>query len=409
MEDYEKSLIDIEGFNNGDFYEIHGDIYILIGENLYGINNNHIIKAKSELVNKINKINILEYIISSDHIKIDNNYDIDSLLDELLRFSYKCFITRETFKNGAKDILSVDITNSEYETIDSIFRFELGSNLNRTHNTLFKDRITIEGYDNQYRYRTLKTILKGTPEFDEFIKNNVIDEDWEKTEEAINNYVNSDIYKEHEKLYLEAEKRDNEHFEQYSKSMDYYIDNYGDIDDVIKRIKKNGKVLHQLKSGTSLLYLFIMNDCKFNVDNWKKEYISKLHINDYSFLIMNFIKAVECMIAYKLSKFDDSITIFIKEIKDKAPVKLNSNEFKNNAMLGDMIGYIYDHQEYVIDNKFNNESKQKFINVLKTWKDNDRNGYFHKDVIKNIDDVFKIISSTLELLVCIEVYIKKID
>ena len=177
--------------------------------------------------------------------------------------------------------------------------------------------------------------------------------------------------------------------------------------EILNNIKKNGRVIKQLKSGVSILNSFLYKNVDIKINNIVDiELSSKQYgIYDYSFLIMNFVKAVEVFLTYKLSKFDGKINVYNKEIRKNQLVELSSDVFKKYSMLGDMINYLDDHSGELFNQEFDQQIIKRFLLLIKDWKDKDRNGYFHKHRIENIDDALNIILSSLQIIVGIELYL----
>ena len=180
-----------------------------------------------------------------------------------------------------------------------------------------------------------------------------------------------------------------------------------DITEILNNIKKNGRVIKQLKSGVSILNSFLYKNVDIKINNIVDvELLSKQSgIYDYSFLIMNFVKAVEIFLTYKLSKFDGEISVHNKDKRKNELVEFSSDVFKKYSMLGDMINYLDDHSNELFNHEFDEYIIKRFLSLIKDWKDKDRNGYFHKHRLENINDALYIIMSSLQIIVGIELYL----
>lgn len=320
---------DLEGFDNGDIFEYDNNLYILIGAHLVRINGSIAIPANVELLKQIKKINLIDYLVSStylEEIQETDDYIIsqDNLLDKLLYLAYSSFISEEAAENTELLFNQKDSYNEEPFPIEfKSFLF----NLNKINpfpeeyefeNQQLKDS-TIEEFKNGKPfelYEETTEISESDPTYiklkEEIIglgkKNNYITYEQlvEKFKEIdVNTNILNDLYESLVEngieVILEGEKREEntnepQDYKMYSKisselSMNYKK-HYGGIKQVTERIKKNGNVLKQLKSGISVLSSFFFNDCTIIEDNYMCEYKPKIYRSDYSFLIINFIKAV---------------------------------------------------------------------------------------------------------------------
>ena len=485
---------DLEEYSDGDMFEFNNDLYILIGSNLVKMNSSIAIPADIELIDKIHRVNLIDYfkekvcleslnINGSEEIG-DNIESLDNLLDRLLSIAYTSFVVNEAGTIASR------IYSESSDSFDSeLGPWEFSSALFRTKkiDVIFNEYDYYHGKSDLYKTSLFKLLKERKPvvyledifnndnnEKDISLEknNNYNDSEYVKLKEEIINFVKNsdfiityddlaDIIKKYPNFYIDQygddlynflndnnievmedadkiiklqdndERKKNEQemisespkYELFSRLADElfekYEKDYGQAEEVINRIKKNGNVLKQLKSGVSVLNSFIVNDCIINVKELFEynfiEYKSKVYRSDYSFLIINFIKAVEIFFAYKLSKFNGKIVINVKKEIDgevvypQENVELNSVEFKKNALLSKMIYYVLNNQDQTIDHNIDKMQKDRFIKELILFKDNDRNGYFHKDSISSINDALNIIVDSLQLLVGIEMYIKNGD
>lgn len=129
-----------------------------------------------------------------------------------------------------------------------------------------------------------------------------------------------------------------------------------------------------------------------------------LDINiDYSFGIVNNIKAIEKYIVCYLKKVkeifslpaDSRNNIFATERKDKT--------WEEVVTLGNLIPYLSNNKRILI-NPYNN---RKLINSLYFFKNNMRNGYFHKDILENVKNVHQINFKCYVLLIQLILNLKK--
>lgn len=341
------------------YYLYNGDIYALIDYYLYGINNSKTMLAY-KIKEDLKEINIKDYLYTKHYIE-PSNLNEEETLDRLLLSAFRSFIAKEEWKEEAEN---------KYDTDNPTY---------------------VDKFNDLYCFISIPEPI--TQEENE--------EDIDKAFEEFYEKHKKEIEREEEKTEKTLQKTDNE----FIGRMDYYEKKFKKWNEILERIKKNGKIKKQLITGVSILNSFIYNDC-----NWgNKEEIPSINpkykIYDYSFLIMNFIKASERFLSYKLSKKEGTMYLYVKEEKRAREVALNSNEFRKNAMLKDMLFYISENQDELLidDIKTDREAYKK---LLKEWKDNDRNGFFHKDSIETFQEAFSIILRSLEILIASEIYLK---
>lgn len=157
------------------------------------------------------------------------------------------------------------------------------------------------------------------------------------------------------------------------------------FDNILNAIYKD-TIKDQLDAGFWVLKEYIYNYSLNgkNKDNYQNK---KVPGNDYSFLIINFIKASEIFLYNKL-------------------YNLKNKELSLNTTLGKMIELIEENKSKYIKDCFNQEQKETFINECKDFKDIARNGNFHKHSVETFEQAEEIILNSIQFLIRIEIYIK---
>lgn len=418
-------LIDLEGYNTGDFFVYNDLLFVLVGEYLYGINNTIVIPATLSLVDTIEKVNLTDYILNREYLTPcfyncrgvkekapDSNkilsyiFDNNAILDRLLISSYKNIIAYDEWQEDSKSKFSFNYGNF-ISNIKDMYCI-LGQNKSNDKTLVIKNgNLEISTYDDNYIYRTTKIENISTVDFNKYKNEKILNLD--EIDKIIEKFESKKEYKNYFKEILKEDKEFNLNDEQFNKRKKNYENIYNNIDELVHNIKKNAKVIKQLKSGITILNCFLYQNTNVKTTNCLAvELTSKqIGIYDYSFLIMNFIKAVEIFLTYKLSKFNGEMQIYNKENKKREIVNLNSDTFKKYSMLGDMINYLIDHSSEVFNNDFNVKDIDRFLLLIKEWKDKERNGFFHKHKVKSINEALEIILSSLQIIVGLELYLKE--
>ena len=159
-----------------------------------------------------------------------------------------------------------------------------------------------------------------------------------------------------------------------------------------KELLKNGEVRKNLKSN-----FWIYHEFQSSLRDSDNEYIEG---EDYTFLILNAIKALEYLLYRKISNYQN-----VKEFD-------YDDEITDRAMLDKMISYIKEHKdifktpdENIISKSNFNSFVDSYINLLFYVKNECRNGYFHKHRIdsykslsKKRDKVIEALAKTIILL-----------
>ena len=364
------TLIDLEGFNNGDLFKYNNELFILIGEYLYGVTNSIMLEANISLVDDLKKLELMDFIL-------DKNYCSPKICDSLGNREFSYNISSDMIKNNIFDeetnlnkLLKIAfnnvVANDEFIDNDNYFK-------------LFTDNV----YYNYDWFSPVTDIVKN---------GGIIDVD--------DSLIKCDT--EFDTVNKEYEIKENEFYDRKDK-----YENVSTFTEILNNIKKNGRVIKQLKSGVSILNSFLYKNVDIKINNIVDvELLSKQSgIYDYSFLIMNFVKAVEIFLTYKLSKFDGEISVHNKDKRKNELVEFSSDVFKKYSMLGDMINYLDDHSNELFNHEFDEYIIKRFLSLIKDWKDKDRNGYFHKHRLENINDALYIIMSSLQIIVGIELYL----
>lgn len=158
-----------------------------------------------------------------------------------------------------------------------------------------------------------------------------------------------------------------------------------------KNLLKNGEVRKNLKNN-----FWIYHEFETTYTDIETEYIQG---EDYTFLILNAIKALEYLLYRKISDYDNIKSIY------------NYEEITEKTMLNKMIIYIKEHK-----NMFNiqeNISKEHFTDIFESYiellydvKDNCRNGYFHKDRINKPKELKEKREKVLEAIAKTIIFLK---
>lgn len=375
------SLIDIENFENGNIIQIDRNYYYLLGDKLYSLNNRMMLDADWKLSKKAKVVDLIDYIKSRSYLEYktdDKTFQDNDLFHSIFLKAYNKVII-----NDALSFLDFD-KNNKYIT-------------------------DFKNYN--YAYYSLRNIVfeKEIEEpFDWYIKDNVVEYFYDKdycltfkniTEEFDNesNITLSKIYKIKTEIEEELLKRESS---DYSKS---FIEEIRQINNKKIEEKKNiyeekfsfqnvlnniykDDVRNQLDAGFWVLKEFMYN-YGLNGKNKDAYRNKKVPGNDYSFLIINFIKASEIFLYNKLSN-------------------LNNKELSLNTTLGDMIQLIDKNKHKHIKNCLEHQQKKNFIRECYDFKNLARNGNFHKHSVETFEKAEEIILNTIQFLIRIEMYIK---
>lgn len=135
-----------------------------------------------------------------------------------------------------------------------------------------------------------------------------------------------------------------------------------------KNLLKNGEVRKNLKNN-----FWIYHEFETSFKDSESDYIQG---EDYTFLILNAIKALEYLLYRKISDYENKNDFYSFE------------EITEKTMLNKMINYISENKSKMIKTptvvskeQFDSFFKE-YIELLYDVKDNCRNGYFHKDRIE---------------------------
>lgn len=152
-----------------------------------------------------------------------------------------------------------------------------------------------------------------------------------------------------------------------------------------KELLKNGEVRKNLKNN-----FWIHHEFNSSLREPQNDYIEG---EDFTFLIINAIKAFEYLLYRKVKVYDD----FSKNNND--------GNITERAMLDNLIYYIQNHKEMFRESLGNILSKENrnltiksYIELLYYVKDECRNGYFHKERIDNYENLNKKRDKVLEAI-----------
>ena len=152
-----------------------------------------------------------------------------------------------------------------------------------------------------------------------------------------------------------------------------------------KELLKNGEVRKNLKNN-----FWIYHEFEATLRDSDDEYIEG---EDYTFLILNAIKALEYLLYRKIVDYKDFQKLD------------NNDEITDKAMLDKMINYIKEHRDIINrpgDNVISKENFNSFIDsyieLLFYVKNECRNGYFHKHRIDKYKELCEKRNKVLEAI-----------
>ena len=152
-----------------------------------------------------------------------------------------------------------------------------------------------------------------------------------------------------------------------------------------KELLKNGEVRKNLKNN-----FWIYHEFNSSLRNPNSNFIEG---EDFTFLILNAIKALEYLLYRKISNYQN-----VKEFN-------YDDEITDRAMLDKMINYIKEHNDIIKAPSENLISKEHFKYIVKSYidllfyvKNECRNGYFHKHRIDNYDSLCKKREKVMEAI-----------
>lgn len=329
-------LTDVDGYNNFDIIEYKGELFILRGQFLYQINGQRIIGTNPVHFDNYKKADLKEYLNSrlSEYqlpkVAINKSSFFDGdFIDEYSISNSALYSVRNTLWHGIK-ILNQDLCG--LFSVDENFDF-----YDEVIEVLSMDKLPVS--DDLICWDKIKL---------------------EVDEEAIKSKYQSKV----------------EHKE---------------IVNIIDRMDKE-KIINNILSNKEVRLLLLTAN---NIYNQNKQFDSKLKQNekqeiDYSFLILNYVKALEVFMANKLIS-----------------INLLSEKRKNKATFYNLIDLILNNKNSIAKQ---NNLPLSFIDYYKEllikFKNNYRNGYFHKDILRNRKSAQKIIDISIVLIIVTEVIIK---
>lgn len=228
------------------------------------------------------------------------------------------------------------------------------------------DEAVLCSFNRIYTEMMKEEFKKENPEFKNYI-------------EQLDNVINKiDTINEEEKIYNKLRiLYETEEFRDFCNGMcnpEYFY----------KELLKNGEVRKNLKNNFWIYEEF--NNC------FKRAESDYIQGEDYTFLILNAVKALEYLLYRKIMNYQD----FKNSINDEITEKI---------MLDKMINYIKINRNIIrmpCDNVISKEHYKYFVesyfNLLIYVKDECRNGYFHKHRIDTYDSLDKKREKVLEAI-----------
>jgi len=117
-------------------------------------------------------------------------------------------------------------------------------------------------------------------------------------------------------------------------------------------------------------------------------------ILDNTYIITGYIKSVEQLLCWIISGFSSEYSISINTKNGIKVVSVDSDDFFK-ATLGNMLFFLKDFENRGIYLKgIKNYSINGLYRIINSWVQNERNGYFHKDNLSNIQELAKIRNRT---------------
>jgi len=328
-------LLDVKDYNNYDLIECNDFLYILRGQFLYQINGSNVLGTNPQNLNAYKKVNVKDYI--------ENNIEKYSLPVNTINNS----IHHYGYNIGAET--------------------DLYERLQKSYYNVFNDLCGAIKIEDQYDFRSLYTKFMSLDKLkveDDLICWDEIDENINpKLEEKEANELSEKCKKDREFNALEIAQ-----FYQETELYDSLV---------IDKILTNGKVKKLLLSA-----IFISEmDSQFIGG-----YID-IPGGDYSYLILNYVKAFERFLSYKLDK---------KNI-------LKKDKFYS---LDDLKKGIIENENILLKDNLPKDIKIYYYDLLDRFRKNYRNGYFHKHLLEDRNKAEKISEIALDLIVLTEIIMK---
>lgn len=342
------------------------------------ININHIaklvtVKSIEEILSKCNlELNCFEYIPNTALSKFDNNKDIEFALkdkDRQVLFIFKNIDNGQFFTTGE---FNTDIAE-EYDvsTVEDIYLiFEKIDSLVIGYNSFSKNNIEIHVHPLKWFFSQYFSECEW-----EIFKNEIIE-----FSNTLNEYIGLSITK---------------NFSDYTLSR-------------FKRIIRNKLISHPYES-------ILKNDIEFDGKHYflpKEDFnsIKNTFINNglYSLMIGNnvfaesFVTAEWLLDSMKKAKAIDLTVIAMGYFKSFEQLlyqlikNINTN-FSSDNTIGDMAAYISHNFSKVFDKSISPYGRNYIKQAIYKYK-NIRNGFLHKDNIKNLDKIDEIQSETYRII-----------
>ena len=160
-----------------------------------------------------------------------------------------------------------------------------------------------------------------------------------------------------------------------------FCDSFINIDEILKELKHK-HIWKNIKNNLWLVYEY--NNIMRKDDNFVQG-------EDFTFLILNLIKAIEYFLYYKLSK----------------TIKNDDKNIDDKTMLNELISHI---DMSVIRDELKDRFDEKHLELFKKEllyvKDECRNGYFHKDRIDTYEQLIEKRNKAFEVLIEIAILLK---
>lgn len=282
------------------------------------------------------------------------------------------FFNRNQFIAYPGPFIMADLTKPKApELISKYFDIENGIVSNKKNITQFyesDDESILVYFNGIYRDIMGKVIKNEKPTF---YKNAIEDE--EKDLDKLEKYSETDrFWIKTMFLYAKKEYRD-------------FCNEWCSPELFNKELLKNGEVRKNLKNN-----FWIYHEFNSSLRNPNSNFIEG---EDFTFLILNAIKALEYLLYRKISNYQN-----VKEFN-------YDDEITDRAMLDKMINYIKEHKDIIKRPSENLISKDNFDSIIKAYidllfyvKNECRNGYFHKHRIDNYESLCKKREKVMEAI-----------
>lgn len=163
----------------------------------------------------------------------------------------------------------------------------------------------------------------------------------------------------------------------------------------------DNKSLHIILSNyiSGERYKYLVGDNEFSKSFYTSEWLyksnSKDNMLDKTYLVTGYIKSVEQLLSYIVKSQSSKYKIAVLDHGGLKEVPANSNE-SLHATLGNMVYFLksFENRSIFFDG-VSSKAIKTISSIIQEWIKNERNGYFHKHNINNLDKVDNIRNSTL--------------